>query len=273
MIFFFRVELEVHEPVRVRTVTREDQWAVKLVNTYSQLAIIKEGKLEREISVFGDPFKSGILLNGVIDQVEYSTDAQKLTVTDLKTRRTKSLPGKSQAMGHKIQLMIYKLLLDGFTRGTTDANLLSNHLDLNLSSNLSVSVTDYINDLGLGSLFSSPGVSDSRESRLSFGHVADTVRMLIVGLDLPPVSSMEIHYEFQETNEVLGTESVEYDESLVKEKLESSIKFWKGSREPTGPDIEDLWKCETCQFKDVCTWRKQKTLESSPAAKLNSPLC
>ncbi len=259
----------------MRTVTKEDDWAVKLVNTYKQLSIVKEGKLEREIDLFGDLFDLGILLKGIIDQLQYVEASQELIVTDLKTRRSNSLPMETQALGHKLQVMVYKMLLDGFTRGTTKMDLLTDHLHLNFAARLSAGVTDYINDIGLhGAFLASPSPEEpERELKLTFGDLVHTVSKLIRGLDFPPVTSMRIHYEYQETNEVIGIVEVEHNEGLVKEKLESAVKFWRGDREPTGPDIEDIWKCNTCQFKHVCVWRKQKKLEVSPGVKiLQSPV-
>lgn len=260
----------------VKTVTREDKWAVQLLNSYKQLGIVKEGKLEREISVFGSLFNTGILLNGIIDQLQYSADTQKLIVTDLKTRRTNSMPGESQILGHKLQVMIYKMLLDGLTRGTTKTDVLVEHLNLNVSAPLSIEVIEYIQVMGLQSVFAtfcSPEETSIKESGLTFGDLLQSVSKLIRGLDLPPVTSLSIYYEYQETSAVIGVEEIMFDENWVKEKLESAIKFWRGDREPIGPDIEDLWKCDMCQFKRVCVWRKQKTLESSPGIKiLSSPL-
>lgn len=262
------LELEVHEVVPVKTVTKEDSWAVKLVNAYQQLAAIKEGKMEREIAVFGDPVQTGVLLTGIIDQVQYCTDTQELILTDLKTRRTNSMPGKTQLAGHKLQVMLYKMLLDGLTRGSTKVNCLIGNHSLNPACKISPEVIDYIVNLGMESLFTSQ--NSCGILGINFDNVVKTVCSLITGLDLPPVSSLFVSYEYQETNEVIGIQEVMFDSSLVTETLKSAIKFWKGEREPTGPDIEDLWKCDTCQFKDVCVWQKKKSLEQSPVAKIAS---
>ncbi len=265
-------ELEVHDEVHVKTVTREDREALKLINTYKQLSIIKEGKMEREIAISGDPFNTGILLNGIIDQVQYSKHTQELIVTDLKTRYSNSLPGEAQKMGHRLQLMVYKMLLDGITSGSADMNLLSDHLHLKPDTKMCTEIIDYIGQLGLRSVLMSPSCSPGAEleelEELSFGSAVRILSDLIVRLDLPPVSSLMIYYEYQQTKKVLGEEKVVFDEEWAREKLLSAVKFWKGEREPTGPDIEDLWKCNSCQFKEVCVWRQQKTLESSPAAKI-----
>ena len=259
----FLSELKVHEHIEVRTRTKEDQWTVKLLNTYNQLSIIKTGKMEREIVVFGDPFNIGILFTGIIDQVEYHRESMELVVMDLKTRRTPTMPGNAQKMGHKFQLMMYKLLLDGLTRGRTGVKLLAEHLHLNLLSTLSSGVMDYILDLGFSSSFCTP----TKYQALKFGEVIDNLSVLIKELDLPPVTSLVIQYEHQKNHELIGVENVIFDNDWTRETLESRVKFWTGEHLPSGPDVEDLWKCNSCQFKSVCVWTKQKALEKSPTSK------
>lgn len=255
----------------VSTNTREDKWAVQLLNTYKQLTIVKEGRLEREISVFGDLFNSGILINGIIDELQYSTETEQLILTDLKTRKTNTLPGETQILGHKLQLMVYKILLDGLTRGSTKMELLAEHLKLNFAAQLSTNVIDFIISSGLQSVFSAEPSGDILT--LDFKGFVATVRKLIRGLDLPPVTSLVVHYESQATNEVIGEREAEFDEGWAREKLQSALQFWRGKREPTGPEIEDMWKCDSCQFRSVCVWKKQKDLEVSPGVKiLDSPV-
>ena len=259
-------ELEVHKIVEVRTKTKEDEWIVKLLNTYNQLSIIKTGKMERELSVFGDPFGTGILISGIIDQVECNSESMGLVVTDLKTRRSPTTPTEAQTIGHKFQVMMYKLLLDGLTEGSTDLRLLTEHLHLNLSTQLSAGVRDYILELGLTNLFSTA----TSYHMLKFREAINILSALIKGLELLPVSSLVIQYEYQKTHELIGIENVTFDRDWTLRTLEGKVKFWKGEKFPSGPDVEDLWKCNSCQFKSVCVWTKQKELEKSPTSKQHS---
>ena len=274
----------------METVTKEDRAAVQLINTYNQLSVIKTGSLEREVSVFGDPFDSGVLVRGIIDQLQYCPEANELILTDNKTRRTKSLPSSEQKKGTSFQLMMYKYLLDNMCLGITKADLLYKHLKLDRDSYLTQGTLDHIVSCGLSALFgdelSSPqqridgGGSEQEEldnsqkgvsRRLRFGRVVDTVLGLIAGLGLPLVGQLTVHYEHQESGESLGVDSVDYDESWMQAELHKRLEFWEGSRPAEGVDIESAWKCCSCQFKDICTWRLKKQLETSPAAKISSP--
>lgn len=269
-------ELEVHERVEVVTKTFEDKWAVMLINTYSQLATVAAGSLEREISVFGDPFDRGILVKGIIDQVQLTQDSGELTILDYKTRRTNTMPSAAQKQGHSLQLMLYKCMLDNLTCGMTKMNLLAKHLNLNFSRELTAGVLEHITHCGLRGLFNAkPDVTSEMSSKsygtdavlkVTFGELADKISQLIVGLGLPVVSSLMIQYTYQGTHEEIGMEVVQHNEAWTKKAFENSLDFWLGKREARGVDLEDLWKCNSCQFKEVCVWRRQKELEQSPAA-------
>ena len=264
------LELEVHEIVKVETKTYEDKWAVTLIDTYTQLATVAAGGMEREISVFGDLFDQGILVRGIIDQVQLTKDTGELTILDYKTRRSKSVPTEAQKRGHALQLMLYKCMLDGLTCGMTKVSQLAEHLSLNFSQELTEGVLQHVGKCGLRGLFTKSRppaeIVNLEEERVTLGELAGKISELIVGLNLPLVSTLMVQYIYQETREVIGMDVVVYDEAWTKKMFVNSLDFWLGKREPQGVDLEDLWKCDTCQFRDVCVWRRQKELEQSPAA-------
>ena len=255
-------------PVVVKTETAEDRQVVRLIDTYTQLAAVKSGALEREIAVFGDPIGSGVVLNGVIDQLQYSAETGELALLDYKTRVNRTFPSAEQKRGNSLQLMLYKSLLDGFTTGMTTFDLLKTHMGLSFETELSSGPREHLLRCGLGSLLpSSIQASDEGQERtVVFGELVRSVSELIVGLGLPLVSSLTLHYQHQASGEDIGVESVDYDEDLMRQLLESSMRFWKGERRASGVDVEDAWKCGMCQFKDVCVWKLQRELEQSPAS-------
>lgn len=261
----------MHEIVKVDSITKEDRMAVQLINTYTQLAAIKAGKVEREVFVFGDPFNQGVLVRGVIDQLQFSPGSNELILTDNKTRKTKSMPGLEQRRGTGLQLMLYKYLLDYMCLGITKSSLLYEHLHLNQDTSLSRGPLDYIRDCGLGSMFcdASNGDSYPELTQLKFGTLAKCIMTHITGLSLPLVGALLVQYEHQVTEEVLGVDNVEYDEQWMKAQVASSLEFWAGDRAARGADMEDAsWKCGSCQFRDICVWQLKQELENSPAAKL-----
>jgi exonuclease V len=264
-------ELEVHEIVKVQTVTREDRAAVQLVNTYTQLSVVRSGAVEREIHVFGDLFELGVLVRGVIDQLQYSPETGELILTDYKTRRSKSLPSAEQKKGTSLQLMAYKYLLDRMCLGLTKPDLLYNHLNLDREAVLTQGAVDYIQRCGLASLFSGESDSDGIAG-LKFGTLADRILQNVAGLGLPLVGPLMVQYEHQKSGETVGVESVDYEERWMRSEVEKALEFWAGVRPALGVDVENSGlKCGGCQFRDICVWRLRKRLETSPVAKLSSP--
>ncbi len=249
-------------------VTEEDRWAVRLLTTYSQLAAIKSGQLEREITVFGDPFSNGILIHGIIDQLQYSPSTGELTLLDYKTRYQKTMPSLEQKKGNALQLMIYKCLLDHLTCGMTPFETLRQHLSLDFSQSLSKGPAEHIEQCGLGNLFGGGLGGKDASVAVTFGEVAECVSKLIAGLELPLVSSLILQYEHQASGEVIGVDPVDYREEWMREEVASSLQFWSGERVAKGVEVEDAWKCRSCQFRDVCVWKKRRELEKLPAAKL-----
>lgn len=254
-------ELEVHSRTTLVMETREDEWAMRLFNTYIQLLSVKEGRTEREIPVLGDPFSTGLLLSGVIDQLQYSPKDKCLTLLDFKTRVKKCLPSRGQKAATALQLMLYKSLLDQMTTGFFQVHQLRD-LDLDFNMPLSSGPVDHVLNSGLGSLLFSD------EGWTTFGGFAKSLCLLIAGLDMPLVGSMLVHYIHQGSMETIGVEPVEYDEDQMRSCLDHSLAFWKGERLSQGVEVEEAWKCKTCQFHDVCVWRLRRCCRVTSA-----PVC
>ncbi|CAI8035452.1 Exonuclease V [Geodia barretti] len=242
----FLAELEVHEIVKVETVTKEDRAAVQLINTYTQLSVVKTGGMEREVSVFGDPFESGVLVRGIIDQLQYFPEAGELILTDNKTRRAKSLPPTEQKKGTRFQLMLYKYLLDRMCLGLTKGELLYRHLNLERESCLTQGALNHIISCGLSGLFSDElGVAGGLTSSQQGFTEGSSISQQGIGLGLPLVGVLMVHYEHQGSGESLGMDTVEYDEQWMMGELKNRLGYWEGSRPAQGVDIESAWKCSS----------------------------
>ena len=262
-------ELEVHEKVEVKTETREDKWAVDLVNTYTQLATISRGGMEREIKVFGYPFSLGTMVTGIVDQLEYCAQDGSLIMLELKTRRQHSVPGPEQRRSHDLQLMLYKNLLDQLTQGQADWFFLLQEMRLDMLMPLSLGPLQYIRQLGLDGFFTP---SPSHPNTLTLGQLTTGVGSLVVGLDLPPVTTLLLQYEHQSTGDVIGVELVLHEENWARKIAGASLEFWQGEREAAGVDIEDAWKCHSCQFQDVCVKRLSQLVSLSRIKQLPSEI-
>lgn len=232
------------------------------MKTYSQLASIKEGGIAREIKVFGDPYDTGTIASGIVDQLQYCPSENTLILSELKTRIEKSIPHPETQRMHSLQVMVYKSVLDLFTQGRIDIKRTLEALSLRTDQPLTHGPINHMEEMGLASLLS----WDSEKGRhgVTLGDLAQAIGGLIAGVGLPLAGSLLLQYEHQGSREILGYEGVIHDEDWARKEVKKSLEFWLGERPSVGVDIEDSWKCGYCQFADVCVWRKRQELNSSP---------
>ena len=101
----FFSELEVQVPVEVVVKTKEDKWAVKLINLqHTVKAFCRGQRLAREVPVFGCPFGGNIFVFGIIDELRYDPDKHEVEISELKTRRSSHPPKKGQQEKDKYQV-------------------------------------------------------------------------------------------------------------------------------------------------------------------------
>ncbi|XP_019401107.1 PREDICTED: exonuclease V isoform X2 [Crocodylus porosus] len=86
-------ELEVHDLVKIPTTSREDCWAIKILNLLSVIPVLQAGGHVRELPVFG--VIEGVFVSGIIDELCYNTKGE-LELNELKTRSRPFMPGKAQ---------------------------------------------------------------------------------------------------------------------------------------------------------------------------------
>lgn len=60
---------------------------------------------------------------------------------------------------------------------------------------------------------------------------------------------------------VIGSKKFSFDQGLLTKQIVAAIEFWESKREPRGVDLEDTWKCDTCEFREGCEWREEKAAE------------
>ena len=98
-------ELEVHDIVNVKISSRADKWALHVLNLLTSVRGFLAGvHLAREVPIFGDPFGTGDLFFGIIDELRFDAEKYSLDLVELKTRKTKRMPGKAQKKQHFLQV-------------------------------------------------------------------------------------------------------------------------------------------------------------------------
>lgn len=186
-----------------------------------------------------------LLPPGKIDELNLDFAKYELSVVEFKTRMRRSLPGRAQKLTHSLQTMIYKRLLDDLILGRLEAAEVWRALKLDSEKAFGDDVQKHVDS----------EVWDCRNLSQLFSQLQESVQ------GLPEVSKIRVEYTFQEDGEPFASEEVTYDGALLRETLSSSLEYWLGSRRPRGVDIEDAWKCGTCEYSDGCEWRRRKEEE------------
>ncbi|XP_030041496.1 exonuclease V-like [Microcaecilia unicolor] len=230
-------ELEVHDIVSVCTKTREDSWAVKFLNLLTTISVLQAGGPVRECPVFGEI--DGIFLVGVIDELHY-TPKGELELSELKTRGRPSLPTNAQKRNHHLQVKVYKHMFDAMVRGQMNLDNLIRHLCLRPEQPLGAHVKEHAEKAGL--------------TVNCFGDLLELTCLSLTFSDLPNIDRLTLEYHYQKDNTLIGTETVHFGN--IEEELQDYMAFWKGWRETKGVDIEEAWKCRSCNYVDICEWRK-----------------
>ena len=52
----------------------------------------------------------------------------------------------------------------------------------------------------------------------------------------------------------LGRKSFVFNADFLKGYLEDSLSWWRGDREARGVELQEAWKCRSCDFRDDCAW-------------------
>ncbi|XP_026549810.1 exonuclease V, partial [Notechis scutatus] len=97
----FCPELQDHNLVPVKTRSREDRWAIKLLNVLLTITNLREGQRVRECPVFG--VLEGVFVFGVIDQLNYTAKGE-LQLNELKTREKAYMPVPAQKKKDRFQV-------------------------------------------------------------------------------------------------------------------------------------------------------------------------
>ncbi|XP_074120006.1 exonuclease V [Sminthopsis crassicaudata] len=233
-------ELELHDLVSIHTSTKEDAWAVKLLNILSMVPTLQSGGTIREFPVFGEI--EGVFLVGVIDELHYTSKGE-LELAELKTRKRPMMPLEAQKEKDRFQVSLYKCIFDAMVQGKVTSASLVHHMKLSPELLLGRQVQSHARQGGF--------------RVKSFGDLLELTFLSLTLSDLPAIDSLKIEYSHQETSTMLGTEMVICEEKQVRDKLRHHLEYWTGLREPQGVDVKEAWKCRMCDYAAICQWRQR----------------
>lgn len=188
-------------------------------------------------------------------------------ICDVKTRSGRSLPSKAASRQTSMQLMLYRKLLESLVLNTVDAESVFVRYDLASSEPFSEAF------LSGGGRRTVDGMDPEAENAFNTFQT-DELRAHPNLLSIWSLMINEIHqaipsishllraeYRYAKTGEVIGNELIIYNVYTIDAYIRQEMEWWNGNREARGVEIEEAFKCQKCDFAEMCTWRRDKVEE------------
>lgn len=234
-------ELETEVLVRVELDIRskEDSWAVRLVNFIVGVNQLLFDGMTRELPVVG--LVEGVWLIGIIDEVRMSEQSgmKQPLLVDTKTRSRAAPPSEPQKRNARLQLMCYKFLWDNIVTSEFPSSSFFQYFGLHPQRSLSKDIRKHIVDSGIG------------KKVQSLNDLIKLYRRACKSLPLAHTPLL-IRYELQADRSLLGQEEFSFDKIWMENRLRWHLQYWLGKRAADFVPEDESWKCQCCSFSAVC---------------------
>ncbi|KAF2258804.1 hypothetical protein CC78DRAFT_95702 [Lojkania enalia] len=194
-------------------------------------------------------------------------------ISDVKARSVKSVPTGASLRPTRMQLMLYRKLLESLALNTVDAVTIFERYDLRPLEQFTADFTKEVS--GLGNFDATWGNENSpnwlRSSEIETHNNLSALWGLMISelQDIGTISDiLRAEFRYSKTGEVIGNELLAYDYASIESYLVDEMNWWKGKREVKGIELEEAFKCRLCDFADECTWRKAKIEEATEKHRL-----
>jgi exonuclease V len=240
------LENEVNVPIILQPKNYADALYKTIYTNVEALKALKANKRTREVQVYGSI--NGYTVVGKIDQLEIKDN--KVIISEDKTRANGNIPSEAQQLVHKIQVLVYKKLLEDLKKG---------HYNF-----INFEVAYHINNLKM---------TDEFKRQLDALKIENTMQ------NIPAISksfftdirnigeiseTLHVRYIDQFTGKEIKSHKVEYNKEELDQIIKYILKYWNGERESAAVQENESWKCMFCVFfgKECKVWWKQKELQT-----------
>lgn len=196
---------------------------------------------------------------------------QKIYITDVKTRTTKSIPKSIAFRPTYLQLMIYHRLLSDLVCNQVDPNTLFSRFRLDPSAQFTDAFIAEVGNLNhLHNFYQDvPSSQDSLDLLIEHNTLQSLWELMMQSFqETFPLGRSSIgdvlqaEYRSQGDGSIMGSKTFLVDEPTLQAYLDEEMSWWKGQREAMGVPIEEAYKCRICEFADECEWRNGKVEEA-----------
>jgi exonuclease V len=238
------LENETNLPIVMEPRSYADVVYKMLYTSHVALQTLKSVGRSREIQIYG--IAGGFDIAGKIDMLEIK-DSSTIVWED-KTKASDNLPSDPQFLTHRVQIMLYKRLIDDIREGRYT---LEQYNKTHGTSSLKIT-SEFARQLDALTVEKSL----QTVSAIAAKYFDELVK-------LPKTSpKLKIRYLNQFTGKEIKTFEVDYDAIEMGAMLDFALGYWKGQRESMPVPKEEMWKCNYCAFfgKECKVWWQQKTL-------------
>lgn len=78
---------------------------------------------------------------------------------------------------------------------------------------------------------------------------------------------LNVKYVYRGDGREIDTHDFPYSEAAMKDYLSHYMPWWRGERKADGVQIEEAFKCRTCEFVGDCTWRQEMDAQRVASAR------
>lgn len=232
------LQAEVYVPLAIEPINYTDFLYKELYENYLSIKGLKERGIGREIRIYGSI--NGFKVTGKIDELKLVDG--KVVVVENKTRETRFAIDEAIVRPHKVQIMLYKYMLDEIIeRRYTHQNFENTYIK-GLKP-LSERFVEELKALGVeGSLLSIEGI---------YKKMFDEI------YTMPQISDeLEIHYIDRFTGAKVQTIAFKYNYNELRGLLIDAMRYWNGEVEARPVNESEKWKCRFCRFygKECKVW-------------------
>lgn len=225
-------EITVLVPVKLKSI--EDHIALRLHNCLVGLTRLLKKGMTRETPIWGKV--NSLFTVGVIDELVLKQD--KLIIIDTKTRTSDKMPSEAQKRTTQFQLMLYKYLFDSINESKFTTEDLLQFYGFNEKNKITQEFQKQIDDLG-------------NKIEPNILKLSNNLFSLIK--KLPKIDpNLKIRYENQHSKKLIGVDNFKFELSELKRNCDFVEEFWLGKREAIPVGETNKWKCNYCEFNQIC---------------------
>jgi exonuclease V len=232
------LQAETYIPLAITPINYTDFLYKEFYENYLSLKGLKEKGVGREIRIYGSI--NGFKIIGKIDELRLEKGS--VVVIENKTRETRYAINEAVVRPHKIQIMLYKRMLDDIiAKRYTHENFENTYLK-GLKP-LSDRFAEELKALGIArELQSIEGI---------YKKMFDEI------YTMPKVSDeLELVYIDRFTGERVETIRFKYNEEELNKLLIEAMRYWNGEVKARPVAEDEKWKCKFCRFygKECRVW-------------------